>query len=59
MFLLPIICSTLAIVFGALGMRDVNRDPSLGGRGMSIAGLVTGIIGLTFGIGFLIYYLNR
>jgi hypothetical protein len=49
--LLPIICSTLAIIFGSIARGETRRDPSLGGRGMATAGLVLGIIGVViFGL---------
>jgi uncharacterized membrane protein YvbJ len=35
----------LAIIFGAIGISQTNRDPNLKGRGLAIAGLVLGIIG--------------
>jgi hypothetical protein len=33
-----------AIIFGALGIRKANREPQAGGKGMSIAGIVLGIV---------------
>ncbi len=33
----------LAIVFGAIAIRQCNADPSLTGRGLAIAGLSCGI----------------
>jgi hypothetical protein len=42
-----------AVIFGILGMKDVNRSQGrLGGNGMAIAGIVTGIVGslLSFGV---------
>lgn len=41
-FLLGII----AVIFGAVAIRQIGRDPNLGGRGMAIAGLVCGIVGV-------------
>ncbi len=41
-FLLGII----AIIFGAVAIRQIGREPNLGGRGMAIAGLVCGIVGV-------------
>lgn len=49
MLIVPVICSTLAIIFGAMAMGDTSRNPQLGGRGQAIAGLVLGIIGLVAG----------
>jgi Na+/H+-dicarboxylate symporter len=50
LLVLPIVFSTLAIVFGALGIRDTRPPSGLDGRGMAIAGLVLGIIGLVLGL---------
>ena len=47
-FLLGII----AIIFGAVSIRQIGREPNLGGRGMAIAGLVCGIVGVA---GWLIF----
>lgn len=49
-----IILGTLAVIFGHLSLGKIKRDPKLGGKGMAIAGLVTGYISiaitLVFGI---------
>src|SRR6266852_212135 len=35
-----------AVIFGILGMKDINRSQGrLGGNGMAITGIVTGIVG--------------
>lgn len=47
-FLLGII----AIIFGAVAIRQIGREPNLGGRGMAIAGLVCGIVGV---VGWVIF----
>ena len=36
----------LAIIFGAIGMGQTNKDPNLKGKGMAVAGLVMGIIAI-------------
>jgi hypothetical protein len=46
LFVIPLILSILAIVFGIIARKDTERDASLGGRGMATAGLVLGIIGI-------------
>jgi len=46
LFIVPLILSILAIIFGVQARGDTSRDPSLGGRGMATSGLVLGIIGL-------------
>lgn len=43
---IPVIGSILAIVFGAVAMKQIDRDPGLDGRGLAIAGLVMGIVGV-------------
>ena len=44
-FCLTPIPSLLAVILGFIGIRK-TRDPSVGGKGLSIAGLVMGVIGL-------------
>jgi len=46
----PIIFSTLAIIFGAIAAKETRRERGLGGRGMAIAGIVLGIVGLALGL---------
>lgn len=50
LIVLPIVCSTLAIIFGALAMGDTSKDPALTGRGRAIAGIILGVVGLIAGI---------
>lgn len=50
LIIVPVICSTLAIIFGVMGRNETEADPTLGGRGMATAGLVLGIVGLVAGI---------
>jgi hypothetical protein len=38
--------SVLAVVFGHVGLRQIKRDPYQGGRGMAVAGLVLGYLGV-------------
>jgi hypothetical protein len=44
LYFLAIITGPLAIIFGAISIGQVNREPELGGKGMAMAGLVMGII---------------
>ena len=37
-------CGPLGIVFSAIGLNQINKNPSQGGRGLAVAGLVIGII---------------
>lgn len=38
--------SILAVIFGHIAMSRIKHDRTLGGRGMAVAGLVLGYIGL-------------
>ena len=53
-----IILGTVAVIFGHISLSKMKKDPKLGGKGMAIAGLATGYVGiaisLVFGIMFLI-----
>lgn len=57
---IPFIPGALAILFGVIGIRK-SREPSVGGQGLAVAGLVLGIIsvlgwsgfGALFGYGYL------
>jgi hypothetical protein len=40
------ITSVAAIIFGVAGIRKANREPQVGGKGLSIAGIVLGIVWL-------------
>lgn len=51
----PVVCSTLAIIFGALALRDMGPDPEVKGRSMAWWGLGLGIAGLLIGIGLIAY----
>ncbi len=45
-FCLTIFAGIPAIILGIIGIRNVNRDPQrLTGKGLSIAGLITGFVG--------------
>ena len=48
-----------AVICGHLGLSRIKRQPLLGGRGMAIAGLITGYLGILisaiFAIPFLLY----
>ena len=46
----PFFLSVPAIVFGAIAMRDTKDNPKLDGRGMAIAGFVTGIVGTSLSV---------
>ena len=38
--------SILAVIFGHIAISQTGKDPTLRGRGMAIAGLVLGYIGI-------------
>jgi predicted Zn finger-like uncharacterized protein len=44
-FCVPVIATLVAVITGIFGLLK-TRDPRVGGRGMSIAGIVLGIVGL-------------
>jgi hypothetical protein len=50
--------SILAVIFGHVSLNQIRHDPSRGGRGMGIAGLVTGYIGIAGGLWVLIVFLG-
>jgi hypothetical protein len=49
-FIIPIILSVLAIIIGWAALTDIDRNPTQGGKGLAISGIVIGIIGLLIGI---------
>ena len=50
-FICPIICSTLALVFGMQARQEIDASGgALGGRGLAQAGFILGIVGLVLGV---------
>ena len=49
------ILGILAIIFGSIGLGQTGRDPSLGGRGLAIAGLILGIVVIVFWVIIIIF----
>jgi len=47
---IAIILGILAIIFGIIGRRRADANPSVGRRGMGTAGLILGIISLIGGL---------
>ena len=45
LFCIPYVTSLVAIILGIVGVRNA-REPNTGGKGMSIAGIVLGVLGL-------------
>lgn len=51
-FVCSLLCSPLGLIFSILGMSQTSKDPSQGGRGLAIAGLVISIVSLVLTIVF-------
>ena len=45
-FIFGFIAGLIAIILAVLARKEIDADPSLGGRGLATAGLVLGIIGI-------------
>ncbi len=43
---LPFAASLLAIIFGAVALKRIRRNPGQEGRGMAVAGIILGILGI-------------
>ena len=43
-FVCSFLCWPLGLIFSILGMSQTSKDPSQGGRGLAIAGLVISIV---------------
>jgi hypothetical protein len=43
-FVCSLLCWPLGLVFSIIGMSQTGKDPSQGGRGLAIAGLVISIV---------------
>ena len=52
-----IILGTIAVIFGHVSLSKMKKNPGLQGKGMAIAGLVCGYVGIlvTIGFGALVY----
>lgn len=53
LFPLGIVCGILAVVFGFVGKGNAPRTGS--GRGMAIAGIVLGFVGIALGLVWIIF----
>lgn len=47
----------VAVILGVMGMRECDQKPDVTGRGMAIAGLVTGIIATVAGLVIVVFFL--
>ena len=45
-----VLFSVLGLIFSAIALRQINRDPTQGGKGMAIAGLIISLVTLFFAI---------
>lgn len=52
-----IILGTVAVIFGHISLGKMKRDPNIGGKGMAIAGLATGYVGIAASIVTGIFFL--
>jgi hypothetical protein len=52
----PIILGILALIFGAVGIGNANKGA--GGKGMAIAGLICGAVGIAAMIAFVAIFAN-
>lgn len=58
-FVLGIILGTLAIIFGGIGLYRIHDEPNYyTGRGLAIAGIILGIIGIPIKLFLLLIYLS-
>jgi len=47
---LPFLASIAAIVTGHMGLGKIKRDPSVGGKGLAITGLILGYVGVVINL---------
>lgn len=47
-FLVPLAASVVAVITGHMSLSQIKRNPTLGGKGLGIAGLVLGYAGIAF-----------
>ena len=45
-----IILGVLAVIFGHVSLSKINKDPTLGGKGMAVAGLACGYVACVISI---------
>ena len=44
----PLLASVVAVITGHMALKQTRANPALGGRGMAIAGLILGYVGVAF-----------
>lgn len=47
---LPLLAGIPAVIMGHLSLKKLKADPTLGGRGLALTGLITGYIGIGLGL---------
>jgi len=50
-----ILTSPAGIIFSAIALNQMKKDPTQGGKGMAIAGLVTSIVAFLFSLAYLLF----
>jgi MFS family permease len=50
-----IICGALGIIFGAVALSAIKKDPNKKGKGLAMAGLICGVIGAALSILVIIF----
>ena len=59
LIILPLILGLIATILSAVGLTQISKEPEkYTGKGMAIAGLVLGIIGIVWGIFALVVNVN-
>lgn len=48
--ILPLLAGVPAVITGHMALKKTKSDPTLGGRGLAITGLITGYIGIALGL---------
>lgn len=51
-----IVMGLIAVVLGVLGVKKANEAPGAPQKGLAIAGIVTGALGLLIGVAFLVFF---
>jgi len=55
---LGILLGPAALVMGFMAKKKAEEQPSqYGGRGLALGGMVTGAVGVLFGLGIILYYI--
>jgi hypothetical protein len=51
-FVCSLFCWPLGLIFSIIGMNQTSKDPSQGGRGLAIAGLIISIVSIVITVIF-------